>query len=201
MLSMHGAVPVWCSLRCCPVFEFWLRSFTNQVKSQHSRHHDESQHQLLPLCRLPWCYWLLPCRESLLGGQWNVIVVKHILHMQTKWSEITSCKTLIQHKSDREQMRPLAASSMTSPMDARGHYQWLRQWTPHRDLQGQRQQIGPLALSMTSPMYARENYRWLHWWMPLRKGNKTIWSKTTCMNHVMGLKLTLEISKQEILRH
>jgi hypothetical protein len=104
-----------------PEFRIWVKSFTNQVKSQH--HHRESEHRRLPRCRLPLCRRRLPGRESLLGEQWNVVVVTHIQQMQTKWSEITSCKTLIQHKSDREQMRPLAASSMTSPMDARGHYQ------------------------------------------------------------------------------
>ena len=37
MLSGHSAVPVLCSLRCGPGFEFGLKSFANQVKSQHSR--------------------------------------------------------------------------------------------------------------------------------------------------------------------
>ena len=36
------------------------------------------------------------CRESLLGEQWNVVVVTNIQHMQTKLSETTRCKNSIQ---------------------------------------------------------------------------------------------------------
>jgi hypothetical protein len=52
--------------------------------------------------------WRLPGRESLLGEQWNIVVVTHTQHMQTKWLEITSYKNLIQHKADLEQIGPLA---------------------------------------------------------------------------------------------
>jgi hypothetical protein len=56
------------------------------------------------------------------------------------------------------------------------HYRWLHLWM------------------LGGTIDARGHYRWLRLWMPQRKGNKTIWSKTTCMNHEMGLKFTLKIS-------
>jgi hypothetical protein len=76
---------------------------------------------------------------------WNVVVVAYIQHMQTKSSDTRSCKKLFQTNVGREQIGRLALS-MTSPMDARGHYQWLHLWTPKRDWDNVWQQIGLLAL-------------------------------------------------------
>jgi hypothetical protein len=86
----HCAVPILYSLWCGPGFKFGWKSFTNQVKSQHSH-----SNQLLPLCLIGFKFFCMVggCRESLLCEQWNVVViVTDIQNMQTKLSETTRCK-------------------------------------------------------------------------------------------------------------
>jgi hypothetical protein len=104
------------------------------------------------------------CCESLLGEQWNVvvIVVTDIQHMQTKLSDTKRCKRSISKQCRLRTNRAArtiddlingreGALSMTSPMDA---------------TEGGRQKIGPLALSMTSAMEAGALSR-----MPQREGD------------------------------
>jgi len=91
--SWLGAVPVRCSLRCCPGFAFGSKSFTNQVKSQHHRR-ERREASTDGGLGVGFLVVVGGCRDSLLGEQWNVAVVTHIQHMQTKWSEATSRKKL-----------------------------------------------------------------------------------------------------------
>jgi hypothetical protein len=86
-----------------------LENFTNQVKCQHPCRHQRLHY-------IDFLDVVCSCPESLLGEQWNVVVVTHIQHMETKWSETTKGINLIQNKEDREYIGPLALS-MTQLMD------------------------------------------------------------------------------------
>ncbi len=210
--ARHGAVPVRCLLRCSP------------VKSQHRR-----RHQQRFLCRLPRCRRATAAipRESLLDQRWNVVITHwHIQHMQTKWSEISGCSNLIQNKAGREQIG-LLALLMTSPMDARWHYQWLHRWTPQKE-------ENETIWSKTTAWIIKWDWN-LTWrfqsriffdtimltcsWASIDKPDSAwedrklgaqdkLWKKKSIfnlkhnnknMNHQMGLKLTLVITKQENL--
>jgi hypothetical protein len=121
--------------------------------------------------------------------------------MQTKWSEISSCKSSIQNKAGLEQVG-LLALSMTSPMYTRAQPRgalWMSSTDGHHigtettnldsctidDFIDGREG----ALSMTSLMDATEGEEQNN----LKQNNNMI----CCMNHQLRLKLTLAISKQE----
>ena len=126
--SWLGAVPVRCSLRCCSGFAFGSKSFTNQVKSQHHcRERREASTVTDGGLGVGFLVVVGGCRESLLGEQWNVAVVTHIQHMQTKWSEATSRKKLSRQGTHASRAACTIddlvdgckrALSMTSSMDA-----------------------------------------------------------------------------------
>ena len=104
------------------------KSFTNQVKSQHHcRERREASTVTDGGLGVGFLVVVGGCRESLLGEQWNVAVVTHIQHMQTKWSEATSRKKLSRQGTHTSRAACTIddlvdgrkrALSMTSSMDA-----------------------------------------------------------------------------------